>query len=212
MINSAKGVRPCSHAKCRFVVHPPRERPRPWSAGSTLTPPGGSTCRSPFYAHQRRAGAARAIVKSTLTSQTISPAASAQICNADRIASHTPPRCQDRNNPYTDCHGPYRSGTSRHGAPTLVRQRIPSMSCRFIHFGGRPALRPIGSSGSIAAHCSSVSPHAPMHYAGHEGSGIRFVLVNKPSTGDLAHLLAATRENQTPTSDYAPAVLTSISS
>ena len=98
---------------------------------------------------------ARAIVESTLISQTMSPAASAQICNADKIASQPPLRCQDRNNPYTDCHGPYCSGTSRHGAPTLVRQRIPLMSCRFIHFGGRPAFLPTGSSGSIAAHCSS---------------------------------------------------------
>jgi hypothetical protein len=27
----------------------------------------------------------------------------------------------------------------RHGAPTRIRQRIPSMSCRLLHFGGRPA-------------------------------------------------------------------------
>jgi hypothetical protein len=42
---------------------------------------------------------ARVIVESTLTSQTMLPAASAQICNAERIAAHTPARCQDRNNP-----------------------------------------------------------------------------------------------------------------
>ena len=95
-------------------------------------------------------------MESTLTSQTMSPAASAQICNADRIASQPPLRCQDRNNPYTDCHRPYRSGTSRQGAPTLIRHRIPSMSCRFVHFGGRPDSLLTGGSGSIAAHYSSV--------------------------------------------------------
>jgi hypothetical protein len=30
------------------------------------------------------------------------------------------------------------------------------MSCRFVHFGGRPGFRPRGSSGSSTAHCASV--------------------------------------------------------
>src|SRR6266436_6615520 len=30
------------------------------------------------------------------------------------------------------------------------------MSCRFVHFGGRPGRRPRGSSGSSTAHCASV--------------------------------------------------------
>ena len=29
-------------------VRPPRERPSPWSSGSTLMPPGGSFCGSFF--------------------------------------------------------------------------------------------------------------------------------------------------------------------
>jgi hypothetical protein len=49
---------------------------------------------------------ARMIVESTLTSHTISPAASARVCNPVRIALQTPARCQRRNNPYTVCHGP----------------------------------------------------------------------------------------------------------
>ncbi len=45
-----------------------------------------------------------------------------------------PPAAQDAgraalgNSPYTVCHGPYRSGTSRHGDPVRARHRIPSMS------------------------------------------------------------------------------------
>src|SRR5215217_5832850 len=39
---------PCSTARCSLVVSPPRDRPRPWSAGSTSTPPGSSCWHSPF--------------------------------------------------------------------------------------------------------------------------------------------------------------------
>lgn len=48
MITTLTGFRPCSTARWILVVRPPRERPGPWSAGSTAMPPGGSFCRSPF--------------------------------------------------------------------------------------------------------------------------------------------------------------------
>ncbi len=49
VIRIDSGLRPCSHPRCSFVVHPPRERPNVWSDGSApATPPGGSFCRSPF--------------------------------------------------------------------------------------------------------------------------------------------------------------------
>lgn len=67
---------------------------------------------------------ARAIVESTLTSQTMSPAASAQICNADKIAAHTPPRCQDGTIHTQTATAHTARAHPRHGAPTLVRQRI----------------------------------------------------------------------------------------
>src|SRR4029453_18503055 len=63
--------------------------------------------------------------------------------------------------------GPYRWGTSRHGAPVRVRQRIPFMSWRLLHFGGRPAFLPVGSSGSSLAHCSLVRSPRPMPGASH---------------------------------------------
>jgi len=68
---------------------------------------------------------ARATVESTDTSQVISPAASAQPCNAVTIRRQVPSRCHRQNSPYTGCHGPYRPGTSRHGAPVRTRQRQP---------------------------------------------------------------------------------------
>jgi hypothetical protein len=54
---SDNGFCPCSAARWVLVVNPPRDRPSPCSAGSMSTPPGGSTCRSPFDAHQPRADA-----------------------------------------------------------------------------------------------------------------------------------------------------------
>ena len=102
------------------------------------------------------------MVESTETSQVISPAASARACKPVRIRAQVPSRCQARNNPYTDPHGPYRSGTSRHGHPARVRHRIPSMSCRLAHTGGRPGFFPFGSNGSSTAHCGSVKSARPL--------------------------------------------------
>ena len=42
VITMDMGFWPCSTARCSLVVRPPRERPSPWSSGSTVTPPGGS--------------------------------------------------------------------------------------------------------------------------------------------------------------------------
>jgi len=69
-----------------------------------------------------------------------------------------PARCQRRNRPYTVCQGPYAGGTSRHGVPVRTRHRMPSMSWRLDHRGGRPVRGPIGlgSNGSSNAHCVSV--------------------------------------------------------
>jgi hypothetical protein len=99
---------------------------------------------------------------STDTSQVISPAASARACNAITIIRHVPSRCQRRNSPYTDGQGPYRAGTSRHGAPVRTRQRIPSISCRLVYFRRRPGFLPHRSSGSSTAHCASVRSARPV--------------------------------------------------
>src|SRR4029453_17007380 len=65
------------------------------------------------------------------------------------------------------CQGPERAGTSRHGAPVRVRQRIPSISWRLLQVGGRPAFLPVGSSGASLAHCSLVRSPRPMPGASH---------------------------------------------
>lgn len=104
-----------------------------------------------------------------------------------------PARCQRRNSPYTVCQGPYRVGTSRHGAPTRVRQRIPSMSWRFVHTQGRPGLIGRGSSASSTAHCASVRSARPVTATLVTRSPVfGFLLVDKPSTGDPAYSVLTT--------------------
>src|ERR671924_32553 len=128
---------------------------------------------------------ARMTVVSMLTSQVISPRASAWACRRVRICCQVPSRCQRRNSPYTVCQGPYRAGTSRHGAPVRVRQRIPLMSWRLLQVGGRPAFLPLGSNGSSLAHCSLVRSPRPMPGASHESIPLlKQALVLEPVRGE----------------------------
>jgi hypothetical protein len=64
--------------------------------------------------------------------------------------------CHRRNSQYNVCHGAYSAGTSRHGAPTRIRHRIPSINCRLLHFGGRPLTDAAGSTAARTAHCASL--------------------------------------------------------
>ena len=104
---------------------------------------------------------ARQTVESTETSQVTRPFASARVRSPTTTAAQVPSRCQRRNSPYTDSHGPYRSGMSRHGAPVRVRHRIPSISCRREYVAGRPGFTPTGSNGASTAHCSFVRSPRP---------------------------------------------------
>ena len=56
----------------------------------------------------------------------ISVVSSTKSCSigAVRIFSHTPAFVQARNRLYTLCHGPYRSGRSRHGIPVFSQYTI----------------------------------------------------------------------------------------
>jgi hypothetical protein len=71
-------------------VNPPRDLPSPWSSGSALTLPGGSFCTAPRRRALAACWCARQPVESTLTSQKISPAASALACNNVNSRAHTP--------------------------------------------------------------------------------------------------------------------------
>jgi hypothetical protein len=90
------------------------------------------------------------------------PGRISQVCNAVTIWRHMPSRCHRRNSAYTADQDPYSTGTSRQGAPTRTRQRIPSINCRLVHNDGRPGRFAVGNNGSNTAHCASVRSNHPV--------------------------------------------------
>ncbi len=147
------GFWPCSTAKCslgsgrRASV---RARGRPARRRCRRAAPSAG----PHFLAPAACWWARQTVESTLMSQVIRFFESAWACSSVKMRFQVPPLCQRRNRSYTRPQGPYRSGTSRHGAPGRVRHRMPSVSCRRVHIGGRPGFVPLGSSGSSRAHCA----------------------------------------------------------
>ena len=112
---------------------------------------------APFFAPAAW-GCARIDVPSTkCRAQSSSPAAFPSAWSAARTRSQTPARCQRRKRKYAVCHGPERSGGSRHGAPVRSRYRIASMMVRCSRFGLPVAGFSGGRWGISFAHCSSVS-------------------------------------------------------
>ena len=147
VITTESGFWPCSQARCSLVVRPPRDRPRPWSAGSCCTPPAARPADPPFS----RPGGVLVRPRDRGVHRHIPGDQPGRI--RPRLQRGQDPRpgpvaLPAAEQPYTVSHGPYRSGTSRHGAPVRVRHRIPSISWRLVHFGGRPGFLPRGSSGS----------------------------------------------------------------
>jgi hypothetical protein len=124
-------------------------------------PAGRLGLQIPLFRAPAACWCAREMAESTDTSQLISPAASARVCNLVTICAQIPFRCHRRNSPYTVCQHPYSPGTSRHGAPVRVRHRITSINWRLLHLGGRPGFLPTGNNGSSTAHCSSVKSARP---------------------------------------------------
>jgi hypothetical protein len=93
--------------------------------------------------------------------QSRSPAASALVCRCASMRTQVPSSCQRANRWYSVSHGPYRSGTSRHGTPVRTRNRIPLITCRCSrHRPPRCGVRS-GNNGSITAYSASVSSKRP---------------------------------------------------
>ena len=93
---------------------------------------------------------------------------SASADNARNTASNVPSSRHLANRAYTDCHGPYTSGSSRHCAPLWAIQSIP-LSIFRSSFRGRPRC-PVLSGGSIAftrSHCSFVNSYRFMYLFSH---------------------------------------------
>ena len=85
------------------------------------------------------------------------PSATAQPCAASRRRGQTPSLDQRMKVWAAFHHGPNSSGMARHFAPFTCRQMIASIVRRRCLSGVLPFGRHPSSSGSSAAHCSSVS-------------------------------------------------------
>ena len=85
---------------------------------------------------------------------------SASCDSARNIASNTPLSLHLAKRAYTDCHGPYASGSSRHWAPLRATHSIPFSMTR-LSFPGRPRF-PVRSGGNrslIRSHWLLVSSY-----------------------------------------------------
>ena len=88
--------------------------------------------------------------------------------NARNTASNVPSSRHLANRAYTDCQGPYASGSSRHWAPLRAIQSIP-LSIFLSSFRGRPRC-PVLSAGSIAftlSHCFFVNSYRFIYLFSH---------------------------------------------
>lgn len=88
-------------------------------------PAGQSLVQIPLFLVPAACWWTRQTVESTLMSQVIRSLASAWAWSWVKICCPMPSRCRRRNRSYSRPHGPYRSGTSRHGVPARVRTRGP---------------------------------------------------------------------------------------
>lgn len=59
-----------------------------------------------------------------------------------------PSRCHQRNRSHSRPHAPCSAGRARRGTPVRTRNRMPSISCRLAHVGGRTGWRGVRGSRS----------------------------------------------------------------
>jgi hypothetical protein len=118
----------------------------------SLAPLGFPDCRAPFFAGMK-------VASTKLSSQSRTPSSSSSERKARHISLRTPDSCQSlRRRQHVDGSG-YWLGRSRHLAPVLRIQRIPSKQARS-SAGGRPPFGLGGGrgiKGLIFSHCSSVN-------------------------------------------------------
>ena len=96
---------------------------------------------------------------------------SASADNARNVTSNVPSSRHLANRAYTDCQGPYTSGSSRHCAPLRAIQSIPLSMLRS-SFRGRPRF-PVLFAGSTAftrSHCSFVNSYRFLSLFSHSPS------------------------------------------
>jgi hypothetical protein len=118
----------------------------------TLSPLGFADVSAPFFAEANEPSM-------NTVSQRIRPRASSWPRKARHIASHVPSSSHCRMRRQQVAPLGYPSGRSRHRAPVLRTQRMPSTTSR-LPMRGRPPLRERrgrGRCASMWAHCASVN-------------------------------------------------------
>jgi hypothetical protein len=113
----------------------------------SLSALGFSDSVAPFLAEAK-------LPSKKLSLQSSRPRSSSSCRKARQIANHTPRSSHVRNRLQQVAADGYSLGRSRHRAPVLSTQRMPSSTWR-LSAQGRPLLRNLGSSGLILSHCSS---------------------------------------------------------
>ena len=103
-------------------------------------------------------------------SQSILPSWSSRSCNRSRMRSNRPSCCQRWKRSYTVCHGPYRSGRSRQGAPVRRTQKMPFRIGRW-SFHWPPRLPFSGSKSWSNRHCSSDNSSRRIRVTSQDGPG-----------------------------------------
>lgn len=91
----------------------------------TAKGPGPARVLAPFFRAPAACWWARMEVESTENTHSTSPAASSLTTASSRILTQVPSMVQIRSRSWPVFHGPYRSGTSRQGAPVRSFHRIP---------------------------------------------------------------------------------------
>ena len=109
---------------------------------------GFADAKAPFLAGAK-------VPSKKLSLQSSRPRWSSWRRNARQILSHTPRSSQSRRRRQQVLALGYFFGRSRHRAPVLSTQRMPSSTCR-LSAQRRPLLCSLGSSGSMRCHCSSL--------------------------------------------------------
>jgi len=126
-------------------------------AEPTLAAPERLRRRAPFFAPAACWWARMTVPSTKCTFQSSWPAASACCWTAANSRSHTPAKRQRRKRLWTVDQEPYRSGTSRQGAPVRSFHRIAFRIRRWSSAGRPLAGFCGGSSGASLAHSASVS-------------------------------------------------------
>jgi hypothetical protein len=117
-------------------------------------------------------------------SKAISPSVFSLSRSRSRSRSNRPSRRQQLKRSYIVCHGPYRSGRSRHWAPVASFHISPFTTCRWSRQRPPPRGFDRGMRSAISSHCASLSScrriAGPRHGDTHQANYLRSLSLQRP--------------------------------